>query len=127
MKISRIVGYGVFAVVLIMPLGSALAQNVNFKLVDSGIFTSSSRGKGIEMRIVPEPMVDGLFDSPQIEKTMSAICQHYAPHVIPYIKSKFDIEQVEFLSVRIISGGKPLGQYIQEYYAVAGDGCGDPL
>ncbi|RVU38924.1 hypothetical protein EOI86_06575 [Hwanghaeella grinnelliae] len=105
----------------------AAAQNVDWKLLDSGVLVDTAHGKGVEMRIQPEPMVDGLFDSPEIGRIMVLLCNHYVPYVLPYVTEKFDMDKADFISVRLLSGGAVFGRYIQEFYAVSDDGCGAAL
>lgn len=102
------------------------AQDVQWKLVDTGVLSHSSRGKGIEMRIQPEPVPNGLFSNEKLDGLLLALCNHYAPSVIPFVQQQTDIDDPKFIAVRIVSGGT-LGRYVLETYAIVDGQCGDEL
>jgi hypothetical protein len=104
----------------------ALAQDFQWKLVDSGVLNHSSHGKGIEMRIQPNPVPEGLFGDANLDDLLLALCNHYAPSVIPFVQQQTDIEAPDFIAVRIVSGGA-LGRYVLETYTVSDGRCGRPL
>lgn len=105
---------------------SVSAQDVNWQLVDTGILSHSSHGKGIEMRIKPNPMPNGLFNSENLDDLLLALCNHYAPSVIPFIQQQTEISNPDFISVRIVSGGVA-GRYILETYTISDGQCGSVL
>lgn len=115
------------AVALLLIAAPASAQPVNWQLVDAGVFTHSTYGQGIEMRIKPVPMEDGLFDDPNIVRIMAIVCNHYAPSVVPYVKNKLGLDAADFIAVHLISGGKVFGQYIVEFFTLENDRCGAAL
>lgn len=115
-----------FASILVLTASAASAQDVQWNLVDTGVLNDSSRGKGIEMRIQPVPVPEGLFGSDNLDDLMLALCNHYAPSVIPFVQQKTGIEQPDFIAVRIVSGGA-VGRYVLEAYAIADGRCGDAL
>ncbi|MBO9454924.1 hypothetical protein J7376_02555 [Paracoccus sp. R12_1] len=100
------------------------AQDVQWKLVDTGVLTHSSHGKGIEMRIQPDPVPKGLFGSDNLDDLILALCNHYAPSVIPFVQQQADIEDPDFISVRLISGGA-FGRYVLARYAISDGQCVD--
>ncbi len=102
------------------------AQDIRWELKDTGLLNHSSHGKGIEMRIKPEPFPDGLFGNENLGKLLLSLCNYYAPSVIPFVKQKTDIETPDFIAVRIVSGGV-VGQYVLQAYTISDDKCGDEL
>jgi hypothetical protein len=56
-------------------------------------------GEGIETRIKPDPVPDGLFGGNDFDNLMLALCNHYAPTVIPYVIEQSGIEAPEFIAV----------------------------
>lgn len=121
MKIVR-----ALAIVLALAASDASAQDIQWKLVDAGILNHSSHGKGIEMRIQPDPVPEDLFGGDNLDDLLLALCNHYAPSVIPFVQQQTDIEQPEFIAVRIVSGGA-VGRYVLEAYAIADGSCGAAL
>lgn len=121
MKIVR-----VLASILVLAASNASAQDVQWKLVDTGVLNHSSHGKGIEMRIQPDPVPEGLFGGDNLDDLLLALCNHYAPSVIPFVLQQTDIEQPDFIAVRIVSGGA-VGRYVLEAYAIADVRCGAAL
>ena len=105
---------------------AASAQGVQWSLVDTGVLNHSSRGKGIEMRIQPDPVPEGLFSDDNLDDLLLALCNHYAPSVIPFVQQQTDIKEPDFIAVRIVSGGA-VGRYVLEAYAVANGRCGAAL
>lgn len=77
----------------------AFAQDARWELVDPGILNHSSCGEGIDMRIKPDPVPDGLFGGNDFDNLMLALCNHYAPTVIPYVIEQSGIEAPEFIAV----------------------------
>lgn len=102
------------------------AQDVQWQLVDVGVSSHSSHGKGIEIRIQPDPVPDGLFGNERIDELLLAICNHYAPSVIPFMKQKTDIENPDFIALRVVSGGA-VGRYVLEAFAISDGQCGGVL
>ena len=121
MKIVR-----ALASILVFAGSDASAQDVQWKLVDAGVLNHSSHGKGIEMRIQPDPVPEGLFGGDDLGDLLLALCNHYAPTVIPFVQQKTDIEQPEFVAVRIVSGGA-VGRYVLKAYSIADGRCGPAL
>lgn len=121
MKIVR-----ALASVLVLGASDASAQDVQWKLVNTGVLNHSSHGKGIEMRIQPDPVPKDLFGGDSLDDLLLALCNHYAPSVIPFVQQQTDIEQPEFVAVRIVSGGAA-GRYVLEAYAIADGRCGAAL
>lgn len=121
MKVLRLT---IFA--LLVNLLPANAQDVRWELKDSGVLNHSLHGKGIEMRIEPEPFPDGLFGNENLDKLLLSLCNHYAPSVIPFVKQKTDIGIFDFIAVRIVSGGV-VGRYVLQAYTISDDKCGDKL
>ena len=107
-------------------VAAASAQDVQWKLVDTGTLNHSSRGNGIEMRIQPDPVLDVFFGNENLDDLVLAICNHYAPSVIPFVQQKFDIKEPDFITVRIISGGS-VGIYRLNFYEIKNRHCGTPL
>ncbi|MCP4206093.1 MAG: hypothetical protein GY767_03465 [Shimia sp.] len=102
------------------------AQDVQWRLVDTGVSSHSSYGDGIEMRIQPDPIPSGLFSNDNLDELLLALCNHYAPSVIPFVQQQADIEDPNFVAVRIVSGGA-VGRYILETYAITDGRCGRVL
>ena len=98
------------------------AQDVQWQLVDTGVLNHSSHGKGIEMRIQPDPVPNGLFGNENLDDLLLALCNHYAPSVIPFVQQKTDIEEPNFIAVRLVSGGA-LGRYVLETFAISDGRC----
>lgn len=78
------------------------------------------------MRIQPNPVPIGLFENDNLDDLLFALCNHYAPSVIPFLRQKTDIENPDFIAVRIVSRGA-VGRYILEKYAISGGQCGGAL
>ncbi len=104
----------------------ASAQDARWELVDTGVLDHSSHGEGIEMRIRPDPVPDGLFGDNDLDDLMLALCNHYAPSVIPYVIQQTDIEAPEFIAVRIVSGGFT-GRYVLQAFTISDGMCGTKL
>ncbi|WP_299684990.1 hypothetical protein [uncultured Tateyamaria sp.] len=102
------------------------AQDVQWQLVDTGVLSHSSHGKGIEMRIQPDPIPKGLFGNENLDDFLLALCNHYAPSVIPFVLQQTGIEDPNFIAVRIVSGGA-VGRYVLETYAISDGQCGETL
>ncbi len=112
--------------ILALAASAAAAQDVDWKWVDTGVLNHSSHGKGIEMRIQPDPIPEGLFGDDNLDDLLLALCNHYAPSVIPFVQQHVDIEEPDFIAVRIVSGGA-VGQYVLEFFSVANGRCGAAL
>ncbi|AWI86738.1 hypothetical protein CEW88_23530 (plasmid) [Alloyangia pacifica] len=121
MKIGR-----VLASILVLAASNASAQDIEWKLVDTGVLDHASHGKGIEMRIQPDPVPEGLFGGGNLDDLLLGLCNHYAPFVIPFVQQQTDIEEPEFIAVRIVSGGV-VGRYVLEAYAIEDGRCGAAL
>lgn len=121
MKIVR-----AFASILVLAASDASAQDVRWNLVDTGVLNHSSHGKGIEMRIQPDPIPEGLFGGNDLDDLLLALCNHYAPSIIPFVQQQTDIEEPNFIAVRIVSGGA-FGRYVLETYAISDGQCGGAL
>jgi len=104
----------------------AYAQDVRWEMIDSGVLNHSTHGRGIEIRIEPEPFPVGLFENEDLDKLLLSLCNYYAPHVVPFVMQKADIETPDFVAVRIVSGGM-FGQFVLQAYAISVDKCGDEL
>lgn len=78
------------------------------------------------MRIQPDPVPNGLFANENLGDLMLALCKHYAPSVIPFVLQQTDIEDPNFIAVRIVSGGA-VGRYVLETYAISDGQCGGAL
>ena len=78
------------------------------------------------MRTQPDPVPEGLFGGDNLDDLLLALCNHYAPSVIPFVLQQTDIEQPDFIAVRIVSGGA-VGRYVLEAYAIADGRCGAAL
>jgi len=102
------------------------AQDVQWKLVDTGVLSHSSHGKGIEMRIQPDPIPSGLFGNENLDDLLLALCKHYAPSVIPFVQQQTDMEEPDFIAVRIVSGSA-IGRYVLETFAISNGQCGGAL
>lgn len=102
------------------------AQDIQWKLIDSGVSSHSVHGKGIEMRIQPTPVPKGLFSSDNLDELLLALCNHYAPSVIPFVQQQANIEDPDFIAVRIVSGSG-FGRYVLETYALSDGQCGGVL
>lgn len=100
------------------------AQDVRWELVDTGVLNHSSHGKGIEMRIQPNPASEGLFDDDNLDDILLMLCNHYAPSVVPFVLQQTDIKDPDFIAVRIVSGDT-VGQYVLAAYAISDGRCGD--
>ena len=114
------------ASILALTASAALAQDVQWKLIDTGVLNHSSHGEGIEMRIQPDPVPEGLFGNENLDDLLLALCNHYAPSVIPFVQQQTDIEEPNFIAVRIVSGGA-VGRYVLETYAISDRQCGGTL
>ena len=99
------------------------AQDIQWQLVDTGVSTHSSHGKGIEMRNQPSPMPNGLFNNENLDDILLRLCNHYAPYVIPFVQQQRDFDNPDFISVRIVSGGA-VGRHVLESYAISDGQCG---
>lgn len=121
MKLTKIL-----AAILVSVASSSSAQNIQWELVDSGVLNHSHHGKGIEMRIQPNPVPEGLFGDGNLDDLLLALCNKYAPSVIPFVQQQTDIEDPDFIAVRIISGGA-FGRYVLEAYAISDGRCGSAL
>jgi|GEM_PF-2575997 len=104
----------------------AFAQEARWELMDTGVLDHSTHGSGIEMRIKPVPWPKNLFDDPELPNLMAALCNHYAPSVIPWVKEQAGISDPEFIAVRLISGGS-VGRYVLQAFAISEGSCGDEL
>ncbi len=104
----------------------ASAQEVRWKVVNILAQNHSTHGNGIEIHIKPDPVPDGLFDSPNLPEIMAGLCTHFAPPAIAFVKEKDATEAPDFIAVRIISGGM-FGRYVLTRYAISEGGCGDEL
>ncbi|MFQ6553534.1 hypothetical protein AAD018_014450 [Aestuariibius insulae] len=102
------------------------AQDVQWALVDTGVLSDLSHGQGIEMRIQPDPVPDGLFGNENLDDLLLALCNHYAPSVIPFVQQQADIKAPDFIAVRIVSG-TAVGRYVLERYAISDGKCGGAL
>ena len=78
------------------------------------------------MRIKPDPAPNGLFGSENLDDLLLALCNHYAPSVIPFVQQQTDIEEPNFVAVRIVSGGE-VGRYVLETFAISDGQCGGAL
>ncbi|XDA98735.1 hypothetical protein AB1M95_02175 [Sulfitobacter sp. LCG007] len=78
------------------------------------------------MRIKPDPVPNGLFGSENLDDLLLALCNHYAPSVIPFVQQQTDIEEPNFVAVRIVSGGE-VGRYVLETFAISDGRCGGAL
>ena len=58
---------GALLSILALTISVASAQDVQWKLVDNGVLNHSSHGKGIEMRIKPDPILEGLFGNENLD------------------------------------------------------------
>lgn len=123
---SHMIRCAIFASSLLSVALPVSAQGVEWQLVDSGVLTHSSHGRGIEMRIQPDPIPNGLFGNKDLDDLLLALCNHYAPSVIPYVQQQTDIEEPNFIAVRIVSGGA-VGRYVLETYAISDGQCGGVL
>lgn len=112
--------------ILAFAASAASAQDVQWKLVDTGVLNHSSHGKGIEMRIQPEPVPAGLFSADNLDDLLRTLCNHYAPSVIPFVQQQTDIEKPDFVAVRIVSGGA-VGQYVLKTFVISDGRCGTAL
>ena len=73
----------------------ANADQTNWKLDDVGIVKHSVHGEGVEIRIKPEPIPEGLFDQDaDLVQIFRELCSHYAPSVVPFVMEKVDIEDI---------------------------------
>ena len=105
----------------------ANADQTNWKLDDVGIVKHSVHGEGVEIRIKPEPIPEGLFDQDaDLVQIFRELCSHYAPSVVPFVMEKVDIEAPEYVAVRIVSG-KAFGRYILQAFEFSDNTCGDEL
>ena len=111
---------------LLSSLLPANAQDVRWELKDTGVLNHSKHGKGIEMRIKPDPLPNGLFGNKNLDKLLLSLCKHYAPSVIPFVKQKTNIGTPDFIAVRIISGGQT-GRYVLQAYTISDNQCSDEL
>jgi hypothetical protein len=102
------------------------AQDVQWQLVDTGVSSHSSHGEGIEMRIQPDPIPNGLFGNENLDDLLMALCNHYAPSVIPFVQQQTGIEEPNFIAVRIVSGGG-VGRDVLETFAISDGQCGGTL
>ncbi|MDT0684169.1 hypothetical protein RM543_15900 [Roseicyclus sp. F158] len=102
------------------------AQDIQWNLVDTGVLPHSSHGEGIEMRIQPDPVPNGLFGNENLDDLLLALCNHYAPSVIPFVQQQTDIEEPNLVAVRIVSGGE-VGRYVLETFAISDGQCGGTL
>ena len=105
---------------------SVSAQEVQWQLVDTGVLSHSLHGKGVEMRIQADPVPNDFFDKEDIGDILLDLCNYYAPTVLPFVRNKMQIEDPDFIAVRVISGGF-LGRYVLERYAIADGQCGEVL
>lgn len=112
--------------ILVSVASAASAQDVQWELVDTGVLNHASHGKGIEMRIQPNPVPEGLFGDGSLDDLLLALCNHYAPSVIPFVQQQTDIEEPDFIAVRVVSGGA-VGRYVLEAYAISDGRCGGVL
>ncbi len=86
----------------------------------------SSHGKGIEMRIQPNPVPDGLFRDESLDGILLARCNHCAPSVVLFVQQQTGIEKPDFIAGRIVSGGAA-GRNVLEASAVSDGRCGGTL
>ncbi len=117
---------GAFLAFVFLTSQPILAQDVQWKLVDSGVLRHSTLGKGIEMRIEPWPVAHGLPSAEEVEPLTLAICNHYAPSVVPFVKDKSRLKEPQFIAVRIVTGGS-FGRYVLQVFALDEETCGEPL
>lgn len=105
---------------------TAVAQDIEWKLVDTGVLKHSVHGNGIEMRIQPIPFLDGLFGHENLDFVVLTLCNHYAPDVIPFVQKQIDIDNPDFIAVRLVSGGT-MGIYALQAFTIVNGRCGDAL
>ena len=102
-------------------------QEVVWDLTDAGILNHPRHGRGIEMRIKPTPMPDGLFEDEAVFGLMASLCDHYAPIVISFVRDQGGLSVPDFVAVRLISGNGSTGQYVLQAYTIDDLQCGDAL
>ncbi|KUP93477.1 hypothetical protein TRIHO_16860 [Tritonibacter horizontis] len=78
------------------------------------------------MRIQPDPVPNGLFGSENVDDLLLALCNYYAPSVIPFVQQQTGIEDPNFIAVRVVSGDV-VGRYVLETYAISDGKCGEAL
>ena len=105
---------------------TAAAQEINWELVDTGTLDHSAHGLGVELRIQPNPVPEGLFQHEGLSEVMAAMCDHYAPLAIPYVQEQTGLGEPDFVAVRVITGGA-FGRYALQAYEVTDGDCGDEL
>ncbi|MBE9637593.1 hypothetical protein [Salipiger mangrovisoli] len=102
-------------------------QKVELKLADVGVSTHSEYGKGVELQIrsdavLPDGTVEGKF--PELS---AAICNYYAPRVLPLIAQQAQLTAPDFIGVKLLLGNGMVGKYLFQAYAVEDGSCGAPL
>ncbi|MCV6586872.1 MAG: hypothetical protein OIF47_15180 [Marinibacterium sp.] len=116
----------VLASIIVSVALPASAQDISWRLVDTGVLSHPAHGEGIEMRIQPDPVPDGLFRSDTLDDLMLMLCNHFAPYAIPFVQTKMGIEDPDFIAVRIVSESR-VGRYVLETYAISDGRCGGTL
>jgi len=121
--------FGWFAVLLALTAlaGPARAEEINYKLVDTGVASEPKLGQGIEMRFTAESFPEGGMTGPALAEHMQLMCTQFAPQIIPFVREKSGIAEFSFLAVRVSVGGRFLGRYVREKYRIEGEGCGGVL
>ncbi len=61
-----------------------------------------------------------------MDEMLLPICNHYAPHVVPFILQQTDLTDPQFIAVRIVTGGS-FGRYVLQLYELDGGKCGEKL
>lgn len=68
----------------------------------------------------------GRFGDGNLDDLLLALCNHYAPSVIPFVQQQTDIEEPDFIAVRLVSGGA-VSRYVLKAYAISDGRCGGAL
>ena len=113
--------------VLVFGAVAVSAESIRWELVDSGVLRHSTHGEGIEMRITPNPVPEGLFGgSVDLANLLAALCGHYAPSVIPFVRERAEIADPRFVAVRITTGGT-FGRFALQAFKIKDGTCGEEI
>lgn len=109
-----------------LSVGPSSAQDVQWELVASGVIETAEQGTGIEMRVRATPVPEELLAGPDMPLLLAAICDHYGPDVLRFVRDQSGLETPTFIAVRVLTGDR-LDASVFQAFEVDGSGCGEPL
>lgn len=120
-KIMRAAAFGG----LFCSLGTG-AVATEFPLVDTALLTHMVYGKGIEIRVRPDPLPAGGLHDEAVSAALQGICEYYAPVVVPHVEERLQLADAKFVAVRVVSADG-LDDYRLRAFHLNGQNCGEPF